>query len=129
MHFKAISHYSMKYKIKQDSKGMQVPYEPLIWRQLEFSLDYLNVISHSVNFYDPILETFSKYQISCNEVSAGYRCAAKWSANLGGTRMIFSVQGAFINLPAIYALREVTGFNDNNIFYNITFGFGWANLN
>jgi hypothetical protein len=128
MHFKAMSHYSMKYRIKLDSKGRQVPNEQLVWREVEFAVDYLYAISHSINFYDPIISTFSKNKINSNQVSAGYRCAAKWRANLAGTRVLFSVQGAIINLPSIYSLREVTGFKYHNIFYNITFGFGWANL-
>jgi hypothetical protein len=127
IHFRAISHYSMIYRPVK-GKGAQLGRESYEWREWAVSLDYLQTISHANTYVDLKSSNFTIGEINAQKVSAGYRISAKWSSNLVGSRGIFSVQGSFMNLPSMYALREIAGFKNNNLFYNLTFGFGWAGI-
>ena len=125
IHFRGVSHYSMKYRRVERRKEWKESYE---WREWTVSFDYLQTISHVNTYVDSKSSSFTTAKINAQEISAGYRCSAKWSSNLAGSRAIFSVQGSFMNLPSMYALREIAGFKNNNLFYNLTFGFGWAGI-
>jgi hypothetical protein len=125
IHFRAISHYSKIYRHVERRNEWMESYE---WREWTVSFDYLQTISQVNTYVDSKSSNFTTGKINAQEISAGYRCSAKWSSNLAGSRTIFSVQGSFMNLPSMYALREIAGFKNNNLFYNLTFGFGWAGI-
>jgi hypothetical protein len=128
IHFKSVSYYSMIYRMKRNHTGNLIGSEQVVWKEWNIAFDYLHSFAHVFAYYDTQTSTFSSSKIGSDQVSAGYRCSAKWSSNLFGSRMILSVQGSFINLPSMYSLRELSGFKNNNLFYNLTFGFGWACL-